>query len=231
MAVAVQPSPETKKPTQPMGLIAASLIGTAFVLGAAFLVLRAIPWVWDQQVHSAVTSATNSFVSTALLIAIQVAVAVLLLLTAAKLGSGMRVEGVKGGIFFMILVAFVVFFCVKALMNRLGQGFSFSFGNIVVVLFNATILFLVFKFFSTKRFTEWSLAMERGGWFDVNSYKRTQGLRVRRLTMLGILLVAGSGIWTMMNHNVLPRNNDVRLPDGTVASNRMGDWVVGGTRY
>ena len=35
MAVAVQPSPETKKPTQPMGLVAASLIGAAFVLAAA----------------------------------------------------------------------------------------------------------------------------------------------------------------------------------------------------
>jgi len=47
--------------------------------------------------------------------------------------------------------------------------------------------------------------------------------------MLGILLITGSGIWTLMNHNYLPKNSEVTLPNGQKVSNRMGDWVIGGT--
>ncbi|HKA08521.1 MAG TPA: preprotein translocase subunit SecE [Gemmataceae bacterium] len=229
MAVAVQPSTDTKKPTQPMGLIAASVIGAVFVLFGLFIVLRGIPWVWDQYIHAALTKATNSFVSTALLISVQVAAAVLFIYAWAKLGAGKQVPGFKGGVFFVIAVAVVVFFSAKALISHAPPARPVSFANVVVMLFNVTILFLIFQFFRTGRFTEWSLALDHGGWFDAKSYKRTQGLRVRRLTILGILLVAGSGIWTMMQHNYLPRNGDVRLADGTVVSNRIGDLVVFGT--
>jgi preprotein translocase SecE subunit len=229
MAVAVQPSPETKKPAQPMGLIAASLVGAVFVLFAAFVVLRGIPWIWYQYLDPAVAGATNSFVSTALLIAAQVAAAIGFVVAGARLGAGTQVPGIKGGVFFIIAVAFVAFFSGKALVEHLPRGFTFA--NIVVMLFNAVILFLVVQFFRTGRFSEWSVTLDHGGWFDAKSYKRTQGLRVRRLTILGILLVAGSGIWTMMSHNYLPRNTTVRFPDGTEVSNRMGDWVVGGTLY
>jgi len=229
MAVAVQPTSATKKPAQPMGLVAASLIGAAFILLAAFIVLRGIPWVWDQNVGSAVKNATNSFVSTALLILLQGAAAIGLLIVGSRLAAALHVIGIKGGIFLVILTAFIVFFSGKALISHAPPARPFSFANIVVMLFNATILFLVVQFYRTGKFSAWSVALDQGGWFDVKSYKRTQGLRVRRLTILGILLIAGSGIWTMMNHNVLPSNAEVKLPDGSAVNNRMGDWVVGGT--
>jgi preprotein translocase SecE subunit len=229
MAVAVQPATDTKKPTQPMGLIAASVIGAVFVLFGLFIVLRGIPWVWDQYIHAALTKATNSFVSTALLITIQVAAAILFVYAWAKLGAGKQVPGFKGGVFFVIVTAGIAFFSIKAIVSHLPRGFTFA--NIVVLLFNVTVLFLLVQFYRTGRFTEWSLALDHGGWFDAKSYKRTQGLRVRRLTILGILLVAGSGIWTMMQHNYLPKNAYPKLPDGSEVKNRMGDWVVGGTTY
>jgi preprotein translocase SecE subunit len=229
MAVAVQPATDTKKPTQPMGLIAASVIGAVFVLFGLFIVLRGIPWVWDQYIHAGLTKATNSFVSTALLITIQAAAAILFVYAWAKLGAGKQVPGFKGGVFFIIVAVGIAFFSIKAIWSHLPPNQPLNFATIVVLLFNVTVLFLLVQFFRTGRFTEWSLALDHGGWFDAKSYKRTQGLRVRRLTILGILLVAGSGIWTMMQHNYLPRNSDVRLADGTVVSNRMGDWVVGGT--
>ena len=73
------------------------------------------------------------------------------------------------------------------------------------------------------------MAVDQGGWLDAHTHKRTQGLRVRRLTILGILLIAGTGIWTMMTHNYLPKNTEVTLPGTTTpVSNRLGDWVVGG---
>jgi preprotein translocase SecE subunit len=147
----------------------------------------------------------------------------------ARLHGNRPATGSRGGMFFMIAVAFVVFFAGKMLFGAATRGFGF--GNILLMLVLVFVLFLVFQFFRTGRFTQWSMAMDQGGWFDVHSHKRTQGLRVRRLTILGILLLAGTGVWTLMIHNYLPRNDTVKLPDGkTEISNRMGDWVVGGSR-
>jgi hypothetical protein len=230
MAVAEKPTPEpkaSKEPSQPLGLVFTSIIGTLFVLAGAALVLRGVPMVWDSGVGPAITRATNSFVSTALLITIQVGVAVLLFLGGSKLDKSHTTTGTRGGIFFMIAVAFVAFFALKGLYIAAGRGFSFA--NIVVMLFYVIIVFLLVQFFRTGRFTNWSLAMDQGGWFDTHAHKRTQGLRVRRLTVLGLMAVAGTGIWTMMEHNYLPANATVKMPDGTERSNRLGDWVVGGT--
>jgi preprotein translocase SecE subunit len=230
MAVAVQPPSEPRAPKtagQPLGLIAASLIGAVFVLAAAALVLRGVPLLWERGVGDAIAGATNSLVSTTVLIATQVAVAIGLLYVASRLASGRQAVGVRGGIFFMIAVALVAFFAVRGLLGVANRGFSV--GGVLVMLIYVVILFLLFQFFRTGRFTQWSVALDEGGWFEAKSYKKTQGLRVRRLTILGILLVCATGIWTLMTHNFLPQNTTVKMPDGREASNRMGDWVVGGT--
>ena len=230
MAVAEKPTPEpkaSKQASQPLGLVATSLIGTVFVLAGAALVLRGVPWVWNNGIGSAITNATNSFVSMAVLIAIQATVAIFLFIGGSKLDKSHTTTGTRGGIFFMLAVLFVGFFAAKGLYNAAGRGFSF--GNIVVMLFYVIIIFLLVQFFRTGRFTKWSLTMDQAGWFDTHTHKRTQGLRVRRLTILGLMMIAGSGIWTMTQHGFLPENGTVKMPDGTERSNRLGDWVIGGT--
>ena len=219
MAVAVHSTAETKSPLPPMGLVTASVVGAVLVLFAAAVVLDFIPSGWDAGVHKALSDTTNSFVSTAIMIAAQVGAGIGFLWLGSKLLAGKQVTGVRGGIFFVLAVAFVGFFCVKAIYLRAGLGFNF--GNLLVMLFFGVILLLLFQFFRTGRFTEWSMLVDRGGWFDAHSYKRTQGHRVRRLTILGILLLAGSGIWTLMNHNYLPHNADVKLPNGNSVSSPL----------
>jgi len=44
---------------------------------------------------------------------------------------------------------------------------------------------------------------EAQGWFSAERYKPNQGLRVRRATMLGLLLLLGSGVWVLHNHGSL----------------------------
>ena len=226
MAVAVQPSPETKKPAQPMGLVAASLAGAAYVLATAAGVFRLIPWLWDNGAHAAITGATNTFVSSTLQFVAQVGAAILLLWVGSRLAAGARTPGLRGGVVLMVAVLLVGFFVVKGLIDQGSRGFSL--GGILLMVVYAAIAFFLVQFFRTGKFSEWSLAIEQGGWLDAHTHKRTQGLRVRRLTMLGILLVAGTGIWTLMAHNYLPKNTEVTLPNGTKVMNRMGDWVVGG---
>src|SRR4051794_25120008 len=226
MGVAVQPSPETKKPAQPMGLIAASAVGAVYVLAAAAVVLRLIPWLWDNGVSQAITGATNNFIAITAQLLAQLAAAVGLIWFGARLASGPRHAGWRGGVVLMVGVLLLGFFAAKGLYDTSSRGFSA--GGILLMAVYAAILFFLVQFFRTGKFSEWALAVDQGGWLDAHSHKRTQGLRVRRLTILGILLIAGTGIWTLMTHNYLPKNTEVTLPGGERVSNRMGDWVVGG---
>ncbi|HEX3151584.1 MAG TPA: preprotein translocase subunit SecE [Gemmataceae bacterium] len=227
MAVAVPTSSEAQKSSQPLGLVAASVAGAAFVLAAAGVVLRLIPWLWDNGVNDAIGGSTNSFVSTALQLVVQVGAAIGLIWGGSKLASGPKAVGVRGGILLMVVVVFIAVFCLKGFYEQVGRPMSFS--HIVVLLFYVVMGFLLVQLFRTKRFSQWAIAIDQGGWLDTHTHKRTQGLRVRRLTMLGILLIAGAGIWTLMNHNYLPKNSEVTLPNGQKVYNRMGDWVLGGT--
>jgi preprotein translocase SecE subunit len=229
MAVAVQPSAEAKT-SQSLGLAASSAIGAVFVLAAAALVLRGLPALWESGVHRAITSATNSFISTALLILAQAGAVVGLIYVGGKLGSGKQATGVRGGIFFMIAVAFTVFFCSRAIyliFGRMQRGETGTFGAILLILLNAVLLGLVVQFFRTGRFTRWSVAVDQQGWLSTYNYKRSQGLKVRRMTMLGILMIAGTGIWTLVHHDYLPKNATVRV-ENQDRDNRLGDWVIGG---
>src|SRR3989442_1791629 len=56
------------------------------------------------------------------------------------------------------------------------------------------------------------ISFEGEGWFGTRSYKVNQGRLVRRLTMMGVLLVVGSGVWTMVEHKSLSGDWRVRLP-------------------
>ncbi len=227
MAVAVQPSSETKRPAKPMGLIAASVVGAVYILAAAAVVLRLIPWLWDNGVDAAVTGATNEFISVTAKFLAQVAAAVGLIWFGGKLASGPKHLGWKGGVLLMVGVILVGFFCLKGLYDTSSRGFSA--GGILLMVVYAAIAFFLVQFFRTGKFTEWAVIVDQNGWLDTHTHKRTQGLRVRRLTILGILAIAGTGIWTLMVHNYLPKNAEVTLPNGDKVQNRMGDWVVGGT--
>jgi len=227
MAVAVQSTAETKKPAPPMGLIPASVIGAVYILATAGVVLRLIPWLWDNGVGQAITGATNEFVSVTAKLLAQLAAAVGLIWFGAHLASGPRHAGWRGGVLLMVGVILLGFFCLKGLYDQGMRGFST--GGLLLMLVYAVIVFFLVQFFRTGTFGRWALAVDQGGWLDAHTHKRTQGLRVRRLTILGILAIAGTGIWTLMAHNYLPQNAEVTLPNGERVSNRMGDWVVGGT--
>src|SRR5262249_54489114 len=76
----------------------------------------------------------------------------------------------------------------------------------------------------------WSLGMivkfEEAGWFHATSYKANQGRVVRRGTV-GILILAGSGIWSLTTGRLLhngPHDWTLSIPfTGAVAIDRMGD--------
>ena len=56
---------------------------------------------------------------------------------------------------------------------------------------------------------------EEQGWFTTASYKKNQGMSVRRGTIVGLLVLFGSGVFTLHNHSTLargPANWDLNVP-------------------
>jgi preprotein translocase SecE subunit len=67
---------------------------------------------------------------------------------------------------------------------------------------------------------------EAQGWFSATPYKANQGVRVRRGTVFGLLILAGTGIWSLMNHNTLKGNPSwtLNIPfTGRVTLTNLGD--------
>ena len=223
MAVAVQPASETSK-SAPMGLIAASCVGAVFVLGAAALVLRVLPGVWEASIGKGISQAVNPLFSSFLLVVLQAAGVIGLAIAGGKLLNNQKTHGIRGGVFFVISTVFAAFFCCRAIFLLTSQKFNFT--VVLFLLINSALIFLLVQFYRTGKFAEWSVLVDDGGLFSANSYKGSQGQKVRRLTIVGALLISGSGVWTLMTHNWLPANTMIKTPEGEI-STRLGDWVVG----
>ena len=70
------------------------------------------------------------------------------------------------------------------------------------------LLFGAAEFFTGRAGAGWMVALEEHGWFSAHQYKRSLGVRVRRLTILGILIVGGSGAYSLWSQGVLPDRLD-----------------------
>src|SRR5438445_8053560 len=53
------------------------------------------------------------------------------------------------------------------------------------------------------RFRTGMEAFEAQGWFEATPYKGSQGVKVRRATLLGILILVGTGVYTLLSHRTL----------------------------
>lgn len=229
MAVAVQNSGSAGSANQAkvLGLLPVSIIGAVVVLGAAALILNIIPMLFGSGTPN------RSMGVIALQILAQFAAIIGFGFAVAKLGAGhLKTAGVRGGVFFTLVAGLIIAFCALGIYRIIQRGLSPA--GIIAMLLLVVAVFFVVQFFRTGRFASWALAMDQGNWFDTNSFKRTQGLKVRRLTTLGILLLFGSGIWTLWTHDYLPHNATVKVQTAEglkEIDNRMGDWVIGGTLH
>jgi preprotein translocase SecE subunit len=123
-------------------------------------------------------------------------------------------KGIRGSIFLGICVIFTAFFLVRgalAAIQRLTTKFEPS--QIMALAFIGVCCYFFYRFVWSDRMTRWSIILESAGWFDAKSYKHAQGARVRRLTVFGLVLMFGSGIYTMWHNNVIAdRDVVISLP-------------------
>jgi len=78
-------------------------------------------------------------------------------------------------------------------------------GTVLTTVIGLGLLAAAFRWFFSASAEKFLLAFEEQGWFSAVPYKKLQGQKVRRLTVLGILGLVGAGVWTLISHNTLAR--------------------------
>jgi preprotein translocase SecE subunit len=210
MALAVKSSPEATTRRQLHRLGVDSLLGTVYVLGSAGIVFYLLPAAWHWLGLS-----TDSPILYALLALVMLVVATGLVIGGSRLVGPTPPHGLRAGIFLAcvgVLVACLIGSGVGMLLEQSAGLIHPTVGvAITAVVFVALLAGLAFAFLS-GRVEKWMILLEDQGWFSAQPYKRSQGQRVRRATILGVLVLAGCGIWSLINHRNLGSGGSWEIP-------------------
>ncbi len=218
MATAVKNTMETTAVPQPQpNLLRVSLVGAVYVVVCLGLVLFGLPYLWKQTVAGWIAVHLGAFFDPAGMAVLLVAAVVGLLVLGLKLAGSHPPAGLRAGVFTFVAGGVLLFlamvavgdileaYLIKDRTSKIGLALMFAAGVAIVV----ALVKYVLVGGALERFL---ISFEGQGWFGARPYKSNQGLRVRRLTMLGILLLVGSGVYTMIEHKSLSGDWRVRLP-------------------
>jgi preprotein translocase SecE subunit len=134
------------------------------------------------------------------------------------LAAHRQLKGVRAGIVLGVVGVLTLLLVTDWVGGQLADmffrnGWQKEFGLVLTIAFGLATLILGGRYFLSDAAAKFLVALEEQGWFSAQSYKRNQGVRVRRGTILGILILTGTGIWVA--HQGL-------MKQGSNAS-----WVVG----
>jgi len=206
MAVAVKNTPETTT-RQPLDSVAVGgLLGALYVLGSLALVFWVIPTLWGASLSAPITSVLGSFIDAALLLLVMLAAGVGLAFLGQRLVGPAPPPGLKAGIFSSLVGLLVIGFLTRLigviLEGSLGEGTATT-GIAITGAAGVGLLVLGFWYMLHPAYKRFLIRVEEQGWFSTTAYKRSQGQRVRRGTILGILVLAGCGVYTLLAHKSL----------------------------
>jgi preprotein translocase SecE subunit len=207
MATAVKNNPDTTTTSLFDRPAAISLVGVVYVVGCLGIVFKLLPYFfWDVLKLDPNSNAANVVVAGLLLIAATALVALGLVLLGPRAAHGTRAGifvGVVGVLLILLLTRWAsLWFEYWAFYDRL---YSPTVGAILTGVVGLGLLIAGGYYFLQPKFEVYLQKFEDQGWFSATTYKSQQGLRVRRGTILGILLIVGAGIYTMVNHATLRR--------------------------
>jgi preprotein translocase SecE subunit len=206
MAVVTKTAPEAAPRNPVTQLVISSFLGALFVLASLGLIFGQLPLLWE------LLPLSNPFLSEALLFITTLVVMAGLGLVALKLEGRQPPPGQRAGIAVAAIGLFFIVLISLGFGNTLIEGMDAgAWGGLIGAAIGAAAMgFGLLWLFRRPGFYRRLLRLEAQGWFHFGQYKGSQGVRVRRATLVGLLVVIGCGIVTMINHGTL----------GT------GDWVI-----
>ena len=204
MATAVEPSSTPSAPGKLLSLPAASLVGAIYTLAALAVVYSLLPAVWAEHV----TPRLDRLLDWMCWIPAVAVTVVALIWFGRKLAGDAAPRGVHGGVFLMVSAFIAIFFLARAV----GMWVEGTPGMVLAGAVAVGLFFVAFRYFTGRTGQGWMVSLEEQGWFSLAQYKRSLGVRVRRITILGILLVGGSGAWSLYNQGALPDRWTLAMP-------------------
>ena len=199
MAVAVKNTPEVDSASLLDRMAVASLAGAAFVLGTLAIVFYLLPSLWPAE--NLLWMIVRGLVQLSLLVGLAV--------FGVRLLAPKALHGVRAGIF-VALVGFLLILLLTRWASLWIEYWSFergwfssTVGAILTAVLGLGLLAVGIRYFLRPGTERFLVRLEDQGWFSAKPYKALQGLRVRRGTIFGILLLVGAGIWTLLSHNTL----------------------------
>jgi preprotein translocase SecE subunit len=201
-----------------------SVVGAVYVLVGIWVVLAGIPLAWDLLIHDPSGKLyINEFLSGTLVIMLSGAAAVAIGYGGYQLLKNQHQPGARAGIFFAAVMIFLSLWISVALGNLSNEP-----GDTAVALTIAGVTLAVLLGGTGFLFLQpgWGRMLEtveEQGWFYGSSFKQNQGVRVRRGTILGVLILGGCGIITLVWH----RSFGVE----TVDNPNNWIWYIPGTEH
>jgi preprotein translocase SecE subunit len=199
MAVAVKNNTDTRSGSPATRLAVASLVGAVYVLGALVVVFYGVPRLWDLVVGNALAGLGG--IGNALEVILAAGAGVGLIVLGQRL-AGHPPAGIRAGITLTIAAIFAAFGIAVGVgewLLRTGWLDPASpVGPVVMVAVGVGLLVLYTVWLRRPAGYKFLTTVEEQGWFSAARYKRSQGLRARRLTMLGIIALAGWGIIALL---------------------------------
>lgn len=216
MATAVKNSTETSTAPQPQAhLLRASLIGAVYVAVCLGLVFFGIPMLWKATLGPWLAANLNNFINLAGMALAVVAGTVVLLYLGARLAGDHPPPGLRAGVFIFVAGGLLLFLITVGIGGTIRSYFPSVpnwAGLTLMVVIGIGLVVLIARFALGDRYAHYFAALESQGWFSARSYKPTQGRLVRRLTMLGIIAIIGSGVYSLVENKMLSGDWKVRIP-------------------
>lgn len=215
MATAEKVEVEKAPPSPYQRLVGSSLLGAIFVLLSLYVIFAGLPLFWTEVVR---LQEVNAFLSSALLLLIEIGAIAGVIFLARSLEGTNPPHGSRAGIFFVsvfFLISVSIAYGAAWAVGEDSPGGSLGFSAFAFV----ALLFLMLWMLRKPGFAQWLQRMEDRGWFHATQYKPSQGLKVRRTTVVALLVLGVCGIITM--HKSL--GDDRPGPNNETVSN---DWVM-----
>lgn len=206
MSVAETPVTERTPRSPHQQLALGSFLGALYVLASLWVVFAGLPLLWTEGLR--VQDYTNDFLSVALLIVVCLGAAIGLGYIGYLLIRDQHQRGLRAGILFAALMIFIALWVGISIV---GQAVDTQFrdqpaiGWAAVALSIAVLLAAAIALFLQPAWQNVLQTVEDQGWFTVVPYKGNQGVRVRRATVLGVLVLGFAGIVTLVQHRSFGR--------------------------
>lgn len=219
MSVVEKPVTETVVRSPDRQLALSSLLGAVYVLAALWVFFAGLAYVWGL-----VVQIENQFLSAALLLIVNLAVGIGLWYVGYQLEKKNTQHGLRAGVFFGALFLYLDLWLSIAVVGDFLAWRDMGIAGLVIALgILVGLVYLIVRMFLNPGFAEWLRGVEDQGWFHALPYKPTQGVRVRRGTVLGLLTIGIAGIITLINHGTLGRER-ITIANEVIPNN--WEWVV-----